>query len=57
MTSYNDITGDALVSKSNTEKYRSEYDRIFGSKTKCTECDRGADVIKPVICKECRGEG
>jgi len=54
MTSYNDITGDPLVSKSSTEKYRSEHERIFGSKSKCTKCDKGTDVLKPVICKECR---
>jgi len=32
MTSYNDITGDALTSKSNTENFRDNYDRIFKSK-------------------------
>jgi len=36
MTSYNDITGDALTSKSNTEKFRTNYDKIFG-KPKVTE--------------------
>jgi len=32
MTSYNDITGDALTSKSNTENFRENYDRIFKAK-------------------------
>jgi hypothetical protein len=30
--SRNDITGDALVSKSATESYRDGWDRIFGKK-------------------------
>jgi len=34
MTSYNDITGDALTSKSNTKNFRDNYDRIFSSKAK-----------------------
>jgi len=34
MTSYNDITGDALTSKSNTENFRDNYDRIFAKPTK-----------------------
>jgi len=34
MTSYNDITGDALTSKSNTDKFRSNYDKIFGKPVK-----------------------
>jgi hypothetical protein len=29
MAAINDITGDYLVSKSNTEKFRSNYDKIF----------------------------
>jgi len=33
MTSKNDITGDDIKSKSNTDQYRSGWDRIFGSKT------------------------
>lgn len=32
MTTTNDITGDALVSKSTTESYRDGWDRIFGKK-------------------------
>lgn len=30
MTAKNDITGDLLKSKPTTEKYESNYDRIFG---------------------------
>ena len=30
MTAKNDVTGDSLISKSSNEKYRSEWDRIFG---------------------------
>jgi hypothetical protein len=33
MTAINDITGDSLVSKSNTEKFRSNYDKIFSGPT------------------------
>jgi len=28
----NDITGDSIQTKSSTEKYRDNYDRIFGKK-------------------------
>ncbi|MDC6481081.1 hypothetical protein PQZ46_00860 [bacterium] len=32
MTTRNDITGDELRSKTSTEKYRDNYDKIFGNK-------------------------
>ena len=32
MAAKNDVTGDSLISKSSNEKYRSEWDRIFGKK-------------------------
>lgn len=32
MASYNDITGNCLVTKPATEAYRSGYDAIFGKK-------------------------
>lgn len=32
MTAKNDITGDAIRSKSNTDAYRDNYDRIFRKK-------------------------
>ena len=28
----NDITGDSILTKSSTEKYRDNWDRIFGKK-------------------------
>ena len=41
----NDITGDTLVSKKNTDKFRDNYDRIFGKpvfeKKKCESCGQG----------------
>lgn len=37
MATKNDITGDALISKTNTDAYRNNYDRIFGKKKKDAE--------------------
>lgn len=34
MTSRNEITGDAIQTKLNSDSYRDNYDRIFGSKVK-----------------------
>ena len=34
MATRNPITGDTLISRANTEKYESNYDRIFGKKSK-----------------------
>lgn len=34
MTSKNDITGDEIKSKKNTDKYREGYDLIFNKKKK-----------------------
>jgi hypothetical protein len=34
MANKNDITGDDLKSKANTDLYREGWDRIFGKKTK-----------------------
>lgn len=31
MATKNDVTGDALVSKTTTESYRDGWDRIFGT--------------------------
>lgn len=36
MTARNDITGDALITKSSTDAYREGYDRIFGKKKQAT---------------------
>ena len=32
MPTRNDVTGDTLVSRTNSDQYRSNYDRIFGKK-------------------------
>ena len=34
MATKNDITGDSLISKTNSEAYRNNYDAIFGKKGK-----------------------
>lgn len=34
MTTRNDITGDAIKSRSNNDAYRDNWDRIFGKKKK-----------------------
>lgn len=34
MPTTNDITGDALRSKPNNDKFNENFDRIFGSKSK-----------------------
>lgn len=34
MTTKNDITGDALKSKPSSDKYRENWERIFGQKKK-----------------------
>lgn len=48
MAAKNDITGDALVTKTATEAYRDGWDRIFGKKplppcdptaTQCPRCN------------------
>jgi hypothetical protein len=36
MATYNDVTGDALVSRTLTEEGSKSYDRIFGEKKKKT---------------------
>ena len=37
MATHNDITGDRLVSKAQTEDYRNNYDLIFKKKPKTQE--------------------
>jgi len=32
MASRNDVTGDNLISRTNNDQYRSNWDRIFGKK-------------------------
>lgn len=33
-TSFNDVTGDSLTTKTTTDAYRDNWDRIFGKKNK-----------------------
>lgn len=44
MASTNDITGDAIASKPNSDAYRSNYDRIFG---KGRKADASAEANQP----------
>jgi hypothetical protein len=37
MASRNDVTGDSLVSRSNNDQYRSNWEKIFGKKTDTNE--------------------
>jgi hypothetical protein len=37
MASKNDVTGDTLVSRYNSDQYRSNWGRIFGKKTDTTK--------------------
>lgn len=46
MSSRNDITGDALISKSNTDKYRDGWDMIFGKDKKKQQEDTTTDYQK-----------
>ena len=44
MATKNDITGDSLISKTNSEAYRNNYDLIFGkgkNNVKRTGCNDG----------------
>ena len=42
-TAHNDITGDALISKTPSDSYRDGWDRIFGIKPPSVEwCDNEA---------------
>jgi len=39
MTAKNDITGNSIVSKTNSDKYRAGYEVIF-NKDKCERCNK-----------------
>jgi hypothetical protein len=50
--SKNDITGDEIKSKPSTEKYRENYDKIFGNKKynisseeQCEENDSEIEIV------------
>ena len=47
----NDITGDSLISKVTTDKYRIGYDAIF-NKAKCERCGKVTDGIHTCTKKE-----
>lgn len=40
MTAQNDITGDEIRSKPNSDAYRENWDRIFGKKKKEDDTDK-----------------
>jgi hypothetical protein len=40
MTTTNDITGDSLTTKTNTDAYRDGWERIFGNKEKVNDGQR-----------------
>lgn len=46
MTSRNDITGDALKTKTTTDAYRDGWDRIFGKKTEVVPVPE--DLVKKI---------
>lgn len=43
MASRNDVTGDNLVSRSNTNEYRSNWDKIFGNKKESDTVEESQD--------------
>lgn len=48
MTSRNDITGDELKSKTNNDKYRDGWERIFGKKDQPKPEDKKDDDKKDI---------
>lgn len=53
MTARNDVTGDALVSKTSTEAYRQGHDRIFCKHDWCSDGDPGLGEIMEFTCSRC----
>ena len=52
MTATNDITGDLIHSKTNSDNYRDGWDRIFGSRKKnleTTESSSESDSQKKLV--------
>ena len=43
--SINDITGDKIATKPASDKYRDNFDKIFGSKKKPTEVEKLTDRL------------
>lgn len=57
--SKNDITGDKLVSKVQSEKFSEGYDRIWGKKCDhdwCSDGDPGPCEIMTLTCSRCGKE-
>jgi hypothetical protein len=52
MAGRNDITGDALVSKSSTDAYRDGWDRIFGNKGKKETIQEVIPEVTPEVEKK-----
>lgn len=46
----NDITGDKLISKASTEKYRNNYDSIFNKCKKQFPCGLKGDIVTTCNC-------
>lgn len=46
MTAFNDVTGDPLRTKVASEKFRNNYDLIFGKKDKKEEQKPSEDQVK-----------
>lgn len=53
MATTNDVTGDALISKMNTEKFENNYDKIFGEKPKKERWTPPPLVMSDPLCKVC----
>lgn len=47
MTATNDITGDLIHSKTNSDNYRDGWDRIFGSRKKNLEATESSSESDP----------
>lgn len=49
MATRNDITGDALISRVNSESFRDNFDKIFRSKKKETDHEQTTDtgILQP----------
>lgn len=54
MTSKNDITGDSLISKTNSKAYENNYDLIFGKKSAlCDICGKDLTTTKECAWTSC----
>jgi len=54
MASKNDITGDSLISKTNSKAYENNYDLIFGKKSAlCDICGKDLTTTKECAWTSC----